>query len=317
MAYWVNITDKQTQPRHNLCVLDNSILASLYKLELRAHEGQLPRLGQLPPMQEQDRLVNDMRNEPLLFGPALEMCMTHNNLLVIPEAVLRECYGRKSYSRKVLPPFAEREDGSWQWTYGSMADISAQQAQLKTSWDDRGLLLSRVLQRAHDQGGLDICASREDFVEKYSHFHPDARVVIVRDGLRPFASAGDVAIRKVFEAVSERRDAFKNLSVLSADVKLRGSLLAIEQEFLSVDTGVLMDAFAKYSRSMPDATALSWSRRAMNDIFTASDFTYARKGDEPLREYQIRRAIGMQSDIFLKILGHADAVSKDSGMNSR
>lgn len=308
VGYWGNIVREQAQPRHNVVVLDASIINSLYKMERRATTQGVPALG------SPDALVACERDKTLLFSPALEMCLQGKNLLVIPEAVLREVYGRKTYARKAPPPFVERH-GVFKWSDSLMQAIDHGDMPLTTTWDDRGLLFTRFLKQAQEKGALHVCHSRADFMQAFGHTDGGPAIVIVRDRLRPGVdhSAGDEAIRALFESMSDDRLAFKNLSVLSSDVGLRGSLLPIEQEFLSVDTGILMDAFTKYNALSPGA-GVHWSRGDMNALFARSDFRSMGGRDGQERQYRIGRAIGMQGDIFLKVLGHHEAVSKDSGM---
>ncbi len=302
---WQVLHGDKAQPRHNLHVLDASIVSNLYKLERRIHADELLEPDTKTRRREQQqKLVQQRNHEPMLFNHVLEMCCGNGNILVIPQSILREVYGKAHYTRKFRNPLVDSKDGNWEWAYNSMADIDRLQDATKTSWDDRGVLLSRIMQRAFDDGGMDVCNSPQEFAEKYATYHPGMRMVVVRDS----AVTGDDSIRDIFSALNGRD--FGQISIMSSDVGLQRSLMPLQESFLSIDTAALLDAFSRYSASEHNTRAPVWPRGILNKLMEQAEFKRHHPVTGEALPYRIENNALIRSKPFLEALGYPDALPK-------
>lgn len=288
-GFWMNLEERKAQSRHNIHILDNSILTRLYQLEAVAH----PEFGQ-----REDRkypMISENGAASRLFEPVLKMCSSGNNVLVIPEAVLREFYHRTRM------PLTRDKDHQWTWHFHNLDEITAQQEKLPSIWDDRGHLMSRFIQQAFEHNAIVICDTAEQFSEQFSKYAQGKRVAIVSDAM----PCGDSAIRCVADAINPLD--FRAVSILSGDRDLRKSMQYILQDHVSADSGVLLDAFAKYSRTFSN-NALS--REELNGLIAR-----AAEHFPSFYEYKVNRVTGGRSDALLKAMGHYNAIHAESGLS--
>lgn len=288
-GFWMNLEDRKAQPRHNIHILDSSILIRLSQIEAVAH----PEFGQ-----SKDRkypVINENGVASRLFEPVLKMCSSGKNVLVIPEAVLREFYHRTRM------PLTRNQDHQWTWHFHNLNEITAQQEKLPSIWDDRGHLMSRFIQQAFEQNEIVICDSAEQFSERFSQYAQGKRLAIVGDAM----PCGDSAIRCIADAINPLH--FRAVSVLSGDRDLRKSLQYILQDHVAADSGVLFDAFAKYSRTSSRDTL---SREELNGLMAK-----AAEHFPSFYDYKVGRLAGGRSDSLLKAMGHYSAIHPESGLS--
>jgi hypothetical protein len=282
-AYWQQIVGDKAQPRHNIHVLDNSVISKLSKLDRVARE-----LDPTPSVSEPQRVAVPVAQQHLpyrssLFSPVLSMFMEGNNVLVIPESVLREAY------HGMRNPFIGNAGDGWVWDYNP--DKNPRTPEKSDFTTQKAEMLSRVIHQAFQRDQVSVCDSPKDFVAQFSTFQPDKHVVIVRDS----AACGDSAIREIATAIKPNK--FGAVSVLCADRDLRKSMMHTLQSYTAADVITLMDAFAKYNERNPTHKDRLSTREAVNDLFARAAEKY-----EDFEGVQIHPHIDASSNELLEAL---------------
>jgi hypothetical protein len=292
VAYWQKIEERKGQPRHNIHILDNSMLTKLYRLNKTERRIKNHRLVDLLLQQQSDPVPSRSLNvSDHTFFQVLSMFVKDNNVLVIPESVLREFY------KGTINPFVGNEGDGWAWGYDPAHE--SQLLSSKVPWSDKCLMLSVLIHQAFQRDEVSVCGSAEAFAEKFSTFHPDKHLVIVRDKA-PF---GDKAICDIARAVNPLD--FRATSLLSADKNLQASIPPELQGCVSADVITVMDAFAKYNANTAENRNRLSSRESVNELFARA----ANKNPD-FADVRIDSRIDIKSNALLDALGHSRQVGQ-------